>query len=149
MHGGRHDNVSPTYVSLNEESRMFHIGRCVPWTMRPLDDASPGRCVSWTMHPLDDASLGRCIPWKMRHLDDASLGRCVSWTMHPLDDASLGRCVPWTTRPDRPWTISRHWSYLTYPIIKSVTSGLKLAPTPRKGWVRYASLYNVHGTLYR
>jgi hypothetical protein len=106
MHGGRHDNVSPTDVSLNEESRMFHVGRCVPWTiqyvpwtMHPLDDASPGGCVTWTMRPLDDASLGWCVPWLMRPLSDASLGRCVPWTICPLDDMSFGLCVPWTMRP--------------------------------------------------
>jgi hypothetical protein len=70
-------------------------GRCFPGR-KFFDYASLGRCVPWTMRPLDDSSLGRCVPWTMRPLDDASLGRCVPWTMRLLDDASFfGRCVPW------------------------------------------------------
>ncbi len=68
------------------------------------------RCsVPWTMRPLDDASRGWCVPWMMRPLDDASLGRCVPWMMRPVDDASLGRYVPWTSR-SWPWTA---WKYLS------------------------------------
>ncbi len=33
------------------------LGRCVPWSMRPLDYASFGRRVPWTTRPLNDASL--------------------------------------------------------------------------------------------
>jgi hypothetical protein len=72
------------------------LGRRVPWTMRPLDDASPGRRVPWTMRPLDDVSPGRCVPWPMLPLDDASL-----W-MRPLDYASL-------TDVSRPWAADRRW----------------------------------------
>jgi hypothetical protein len=38
-----------------------------------LDDASLGRCVPWTTRPLDDVSLGRRVPWTARPLKDASL----------------------------------------------------------------------------
>jgi hypothetical protein len=38
--------------------QMTNLGISVPWTMRPLYDASLGRCVPWTMRPLDDALLG-------------------------------------------------------------------------------------------
>ncbi len=50
-----HDDVSLNDVSPNEKSRM----------LRPLENASLGRCVTWTMRPLDDdASLGRCVPYR-------------------------------------------------------------------------------------
>ncbi len=32
------------------------LRRCIPWTMRPLDDSSVRRSVLWMMSPLDDAS---------------------------------------------------------------------------------------------
>jgi hypothetical protein len=57
----------------------FVLGRCVPWTMCPLDDAFPGRCVPLTTRPMDDATLERCDPWTMR-----------PWRMRPLDDAPVG-----------------------------------------------------------
>jgi hypothetical protein len=59
------------------------------WTLGPYE-----RCIPWAMRPLDDASLRR-----LRTLDDASLGWCIPWTMHPLDDESLGRCILWMMRP--------------------------------------------------
>ncbi len=62
------------------------------------------RCsVPWTMRPLDDASRGWCDPWTMRPLEDASLGRYVPWTMCPLDVASL-------TDVSRPWTAWKNLS---------------------------------------
>jgi len=99
--GNRYSRVIMQCQSLPDRCFSKHLflddaslGRCVSWTMRPLDDSS--QCVPWTMRPLYDATLGRCDPWTMRLLDDATLGRCVSWTMHPLDDASLERYVPLT-----------------------------------------------------
>jgi hypothetical protein len=41
-----HEDVSTTDVSPNEKSRI-----------RPFDSASLGRCVPWTIRPLDDTSL--------------------------------------------------------------------------------------------
>ncbi len=47
-------------VSQNDVSH----GRCVPWTMRPLDDPSLDRGVYWTMRPLDIASMNNISrPW--------------------------------------------------------------------------------------
>jgi hypothetical protein len=46
------DDVSLNNVSLNVPSGIF-----IPWTMRPLDDASLVRCIPWSTRPLDDASL--------------------------------------------------------------------------------------------
>ncbi len=37
------------------------LGQCIPWMMRPLDDASLGWCVPWMMRPLDESSLGWCV----------------------------------------------------------------------------------------
>ncbi len=90
------------------------LGRCVPWKMRPLDDASPVRCVPWTLRPLDDASPGRCVPWTLRPLADASPWRCVP------DDVS------------RPWTA--HWhKVLIYRLPQCTVCpivGIGTPPTP-------------------
>jgi hypothetical protein len=39
------------------------LGRCVPWIMCPLDDASLGRRVSWTMRPWTMRPV-RSIPYE-------------------------------------------------------------------------------------
>jgi hypothetical protein len=38
---------------------------CVP-EQNVSDLLSHGQCVPWTMRPLNDASLGRYVPWTMR-----------------------------------------------------------------------------------
>ena len=66
-----------------------HGTTVIPWRHVPernvSDVPSLGRCVLWTMCPLDNVpSFGRCITWTMRPLNDASRGRCVPWMMLPL-----------------------------------------------------------------
>jgi hypothetical protein len=50
-------NIPKQCVHENSVCDFLSLGHCVPWMMRPLDDASLGRHVPWTMLPLDDASL--------------------------------------------------------------------------------------------
>jgi hypothetical protein len=57
-------------------------GCSVPWSMRPLADASLRRCIPLSTRILVDASLRGCVPWSTR-----------PWTIRPLVDASLGRCI--------------------------------------------------------
>jgi hypothetical protein len=41
---------------------MIYFGLCILWILYPLDFVSPGRCAPWMMRPLDNASLtyGSC-----------------------------------------------------------------------------------------
>jgi hypothetical protein len=86
LRSARKDTMTTCVLDRRVPEKVF--GRSVPWTMRPLDDAS-----------LDDGMMR--IPWTMLPLDDSSLGWCVPWMMRPLDDVSL-------TDVSRPWAVYRH-----------------------------------------
>jgi hypothetical protein len=103
---------------------------CVPRTICPTDDASLGRCVLWTMRPLDDAPLDDVSltdmsrPWTANrrlgittptHADTqvcspnpytwvalkmACLWTLVQGTHYPRDESSSEKCSG--TLPSRP-----------------------------------------------
>jgi hypothetical protein len=55
-----------------------YLGRCVPWLMRPLVDASLGRCVPWSMRPRTICP----IPWA-RLILGRTYSRGKAWhTLH-------------------------------------------------------------------
>ncbi len=105
-----------------------YLGRCVPWMMRPLDDAFLYRCVPLSLRPFIDASLV-----------NASLGRCVLdgsvptlWVRLTLCWHRLGRALeakPGIHYPLRTelgfskglWSIQEHFSSLVTPKENLVT----------------------------
>jgi hypothetical protein len=90
-------NPLPPLSILSHEVIIWMPWRWIPICnvpVRSLDDAFLGRCLAWTMRPLDNVSLWQCVPLTMPLLDNAFLGRFVPRKMAPLDDASLRHCVP-------------------------------------------------------